>query len=372
MPLAYLPSLLPQPKRSQDLVLGTQPVESGGDMRRFAAVGRYAHRGDPRWIPSLPYARQTALRTASTAGFLGIARNLGLGDEVVGAIAARAEAADDERDSIGWWGLFDAINVGELAERMFYQAETWLFENTPGIAALRGPASMEPLTPAGLLVDGFDAWPAALLPYNPPYYPELVEEEGYEREREWSAWTLDCGTGAPADSLRQSPAAWQAWAAACDALNYPEENAPQLSLWLSRLAGGAEFSAHPHLRWALSRAFVRAVRVEREGGLCLGIPDFAPALRLTGGRLFPLGYALYLLALSRARRLRVFPALAPKMWRADRLRELYAALAESAASSGFSELVIAPIYDDDEKNAEALSGLGARVTQQFAIYEKSF
>ncbi|MCU0507918.1 MAG: hypothetical protein MUC34_05915 [Anaerolineae bacterium] len=369
----WIPPLVPQGKSAQDLVLETQEVQSGGDRRQFAGVARYAHRGDQRWVPPLPYARPDALKGDATRGFVVVARNLGLGDEAAGAIAARAETVEAGEGSVGWWGLLDAINVRAVSERLFFQAENWLFENTPGIAALRGPASMEPLTPAGLLVDGFDAWPAALLPYNPPYYPDFVEEEGYERERGWSAWTLDCPASAPAGFHPSAPTDWRALAEALDAGEYPDENAPRLRGWLTHLAGGGAFSAHPHLRWVLARGFGRAVWTTSDDGVCVGIPDFAPALRLIGGRLFPVGYALYVLALSRARRLRVFPALAREGGRAGELRDLYAQLAESAAAQGYSQLVIAPVFDEEEEeSAEALADLGARITQRFAIYAKSF
>jgi hypothetical protein len=310
---------------------------------------------------------------AKTAGFLGIAQNLGLGDETVGAIAARAAAGAAEEGSVGQWGLFDAINTEDLVERLFSEAETWLFENTPQIGALSGPASMEPLTPPGMLVDGFDAWPAALLPYNPPYYPEFVEWQGYEPSRSWSAWQLDTWTGSQAVD-RSLPAGRETWSEVLAAWRAGDENndaAPGLGAWLAHLAGRSGFPAHPHLRWALALAFRLAVIVVADEGVCFGVPDFAPALRLTGGRLLPIGYALYPLALRRARRLRVFPAVALADWSAGRLGELYADLACAAAGRGYRELVLAPIFDGDEKSAEALAGLGARVTQRFTIYERS-
>lgn len=376
MLFAYLPPLAPQKKTAQDLILHTEEARSSGERRALVGVGRYVHRGDPRWTPPLPHARADALRPGNpllrgqTAGFLGVAQNLGLGDETVGAIAAYAEAGEDEEPAVGRWGLFEAINITALVERLFYEAETWLFENTPGIAALQGPASLEPLTPAGLLVDGFDAWPAALLPYNPPYYPEMVEGEGYAQARGWSAWTLACPPiQAPRPSGKES-VDWRAVAETAQRVGYNEDHAPGLGRWLAHLAGKEAFPAHRQLRWALARPFGRAVVAQADGGLCLGIPDFAPALRLTGGRLFPAGYALYLLALARTRRLRVFPAFAAEDSSMAQLRDAYAQLVDKASERGYRELVIAPIYDEDEKSAEALSGLGARVTQRFAIYEK--
>jgi hypothetical protein len=358
----------------------------------FAGVGRYVHRGDPRWLPALPYARQTALPYArqtalpyarqtalvssppsvapgATTGFLGIARNLGLGEEAVGAVATRAGVGDDDTRAAGRWGLFDAINVSELAERLFHQAETWLFENTPRIAALEGPVSFEPLTPGGLLVDGFDAWPAALLPYNAPYYPELVEAEGYEPARGWQAWTLRTVPARRRAAHRDNPD-WRGILDRIEAVGYAEENAPHLRSWLRHLSGRAPFPAHPHLRWALALPFARAVSATLEAGACVGVPDVARALRLSRGHLFPIGYALYLPAVTRARRLGVFPAVAPRDWPANRLRALYDGLKLKAAEDGFDELVIAPVFEEDETSAEALSGLGAQVTQRFTTYEK--
>jgi hypothetical protein len=377
MSFGWIPPLLPQKTRAQDLVLETQQVAARDDRRQFAGVGRYVYRGDPRWIPPLPYARQTALIPGqtlfapdATAGFLGIARNLGLGDEVVGAIATRSGAGKGDEGAVGWWGLFDAINVSELTERLFHQAETWLFENTPDIVALQGPAGFEPLTPGGLLVDGFDAWPPALAPYNPPYYPELVAGEGYEPAREWRAWALKAPP-TRAGAVRSGPADWRAILDRMDTVRFAEQNAPHLRRWLLYLTGGKVLPTHPHLRWTLARPFARAAWATLGAGVCFGIPDIAPALRLTGGRLFPAGYALYLLAVARTRRLRVFPAVAPEDWPLARLRALYEALAAQAAAHGFSELIIAPLFEEDEKSAEALSGLGARVTQRFAVYEKA-
>ena len=274
---------------------------------------------------------------------------------------------------MGEWGLFDALNLPGLSERLFSDAETWLFEHTRGIAALSGPAGMEPLTPGGLLIDGFDAWPAALLPYNPPYYPEAVEAEGYEPSRLWSVWRFPCPVERTTGARHEAAGGitWERTRAAYEGYGLPDDAAPGLGRWLEHVARQDGFPAHPHLRWVLAQAFRRALTVTAGDGVCFGIPDFAPALRLTGGRLFPIGYIVFRLALARARRLRVFPAAAPEGWNAGQLRGLYDSLAGLASRRGYVELVIAPIPDTDTKSAEALDSLGARVIQRFAIYEKT-
>ena len=125
------------------------------------------------------------LRNGGLGAFLGIAQNLGLGDETVATLASWTAAGETEDEEAAWgsWGLFEAINVEALPDRLFYEAENWLFEHAAGLVGIRGPMSIEPLVPPGLLTDGFDAYPAVFVPHNPPYYPEMIEGQGFETGR---------------------------------------------------------------------------------------------------------------------------------------------------------------------------------------------
>ncbi len=342
--------------------------------------------------------RNPLLAGGDLGAFLGVAQNLGLGDETVGMLAAwwrparwaptrwaPTSSLHDEAPPWGRWGLFDAMNVPELADRLFYEAETWLFEHTPGISGIRGPYSPEPLISPGLLTDGFDAQPVALLPYNPPYYPEVVEGQGYEPGPTWRAYALDLSAGAAPKprSERVGSHAWQAVAAAYvapqavqPAAAEPQESlVPGLAAWLSHLGGGDRFRFNGSWERAMGAAFGRAVVSavgEEDGGpaACFGIPDPAGALRLGGGRRLPLGSLLFELGLRRARRLHVFPAAASPGWDAGRLAELYGALIDAARAAGYGQAVVAPIMDENERDIEALTRIGAAPVQQFTIYEK--
>ena len=55
---------------------------------------------------------------------------------------------------------------------------------------MRGPASFSTNEEAGLLVDGFDASPVVMMPYNPPYYAALIEGAGFEKAKDLVALYL--------------------------------------------------------------------------------------------------------------------------------------------------------------------------------------
>ena len=60
---------------------------------------------------------------------------------------------------------------------------------------MRGPASFSTNEMAALLVEGFDRPATIMMPYNPEYYVDLIENSGC-RSRPWiwwpTTWTTTC------------------------------------------------------------------------------------------------------------------------------------------------------------------------------------
>ncbi len=268
--IAFLPPLIPPNRSASDLVLRVDRATSRFGRGLFVSAAQRLYAGDSRWIPPLVAFRRSALaarRNQFLAGvelgaFLGIAQNLGLGDEPVGSLAAwpPLPGADAESPTWGSWGLFETINVPEMAERLFNEAEVWLFEHARGLAAVRGPLTIEPLASPGLLTDGYDVRPSAFLPYNQPYYPEMVEAQGYAPYATWRSYACRLPSAEPAQ-LQTRPitvhsAAWRtvaaAYAGASETASHTALLAPGLSAWLAALASGAQFAAgNWEWRWAV-------------------------------------------------------------------------------------------------------------------------
>ena len=102
----------------------------------------------------------------------------------VGRIAAIVDSRYNayHNEKMGIWGFFDCLNDEEAARGLFKSAEQWL--KTQGMDFMRGPLNPSTNYEVGLLVDGYEHFPALMMPWNFPYYLELVEANGHVKEKD--------------------------------------------------------------------------------------------------------------------------------------------------------------------------------------------
>ncbi|MGQ9766055.1 MAG: hypothetical protein ACUVSS_01720 [Anaerolineae bacterium] len=402
----YLPSLI-GPARNVGLQFEVFAADERWQRRRAARVPWDVYRADRRWTPPLRSQWSRALDPdhnpwlagAEHALFLAEARNLSLGDVIAGRLAVWG----GEAGGVAYFGAFEVINDPALTGALFSAAEMWLFEHVPGLAVVRGPFSLEPQRASGLLVDGFDARPAAFVPYNLPYYPELLMAVGFEPGQQWQAYALDLRAAAAA----AAPENVHRHIRVVGVEGWPELAGTVLDLYcgregkaaepggpyadlvpvelgpagagravLSLLAVGSDrrFSAEARLaaNWLRRRLLVAtAWEAGRVIGAVVGLPDNSTALRRANGRLLPLGWLPYLLAVRRTRQLHVLPAaLAAGHGGQGMALELYAALAAAAVARGFATAIVGPI--GAAASVQALTALNARVVQTYQLFEKQY
>ncbi len=161
------------------------PVESRTYRKRFIKFPYELYKDERYWIPMLWIDQEKLLNPKKNAffehgriqPFLATDSN----GAVVGRIAAIVNGAHLEKydDGVGFFGFFDVRNDYAVAEALLKAATDWLKEQ--GLAAARGPANPSLNDIAGLLVDGFERYPALMMPYNPPYYEEFLERFGFRR-----------------------------------------------------------------------------------------------------------------------------------------------------------------------------------------------
>ena len=73
-------------------------------------------------------------------------------------------------------------NDPEAAAELFKAVENWAREK--GMAFLRGPLSPSMNYECGILIEGFEQAPTLMMTYNPPYYIDLIESNGFEKEKD--------------------------------------------------------------------------------------------------------------------------------------------------------------------------------------------
>lgn len=152
------------------------------------------YQGNPYWVPPLiserrefyDKARHPFHQHADVAMFL--AKR---GGQTVGTIYATDNRAHNEfqHENIGMFGGFECLNDQTVAHALLGRAEDWL--RARGRSAVRGPFNFSTNEECGLLIDAFDDAPRVMMTYNPPYYRDLIEHEGYTKAMDLLAYNIE-------------------------------------------------------------------------------------------------------------------------------------------------------------------------------------
>ncbi len=148
------------------------------------------YKDDPFWVGELK-ADTIKLLRPENAFWTHARRKLLLAykdGKIAGRLCVLVNDAYNEyqKENIGFFGFFDTINDPAVAQALFAEGEQWLKEQ--GVDALRGPANPSSNHPYGLLLDSFNSMPAIMMPYNHPYYMELLAGVGFEKIKDLLAF----------------------------------------------------------------------------------------------------------------------------------------------------------------------------------------
>ena len=114
--------------------------------------------------------------------------------QVVGRVAAIVDKAHNRfhQENAGFFGFFECANDQAVADALLQRAKSWVFDR--GAKFLRGPVNPSTNYECGTLVEGFDSDPMVMMPYNPEYYPVLLERAGLHKSKDLFAWLSNANT----------------------------------------------------------------------------------------------------------------------------------------------------------------------------------
>ncbi|OQA08026.1 MAG: hypothetical protein BWY65_01646 [Firmicutes bacterium ADurb.Bin373] len=118
---------------------------------------------------------------------------------VVGRIAACVNHTVPDNHS-GYFGYFESINHAAVAGALIKAAGAWLAAR--GRSRMTGPVDLTPHERLGLLAGGYRGYHHPGMPYNPPYYSNLFEQIGLEKEITLYAYHYDLRQPAPEKLVR--------------------------------------------------------------------------------------------------------------------------------------------------------------------------
>jgi len=168
-------------------------VATPADQDLFLDVPARVYGNDPNWIP--PLRSDVAKQFAPDNPFFGygklqqfIALDSSHPSQAVGRIVAAVNQRLIEREgkTVGLFGFFECVQDFAIAQSLLNAACQWLRKQ--GMTVARGPIDLSTHNNCLFLVDGFDTPPMVMMPYNPPYYPELLEKEGWQKAKDAYAY----------------------------------------------------------------------------------------------------------------------------------------------------------------------------------------
>lgn len=180
-----------------------QEVITRRDLRAFVRFPDVLYKGCPQYVPALHSDQMRTLTKDAALEYcthkMWLVRE---GREVLGRICAMINPHYNERygKKCVRFGWFDCVNNVEVARMLFEAAEKWGKEQ--GMEMIHGPLFFNTLGKQGMLVEGFDNVPPFNCIYNYPYYNELVQGYGFEKECDWVQYRMQSQLGVPEKAKR--------------------------------------------------------------------------------------------------------------------------------------------------------------------------
>lgn len=363
-----------------------EKIEPGKSLREFIAFPYVLYRDDHNWVPPLRMDERFKLDRAKhpfwahAAGEILIARR---GGRVVGRMVAIHdqfwEKANGEKAA--YWGWFECENDSEAARALFDEAAAWA--RSRGCTRLIGPMSPNPSDLIGVQITGFEGSPVIMMPYNPPYYDELISACDNRKWKDLVAWLLD-SPEIPERLERIMPRIEARGGFKIRTLNMKDfENevirfkelyndfervndlyTPATDDEVAQLA--------KDLRPAIDPDIVFFVEVDGKlVGASLAIPDMNVALKAAHGRLFPFGMLRMLAARKRIHLVRVLSMGVIKEYRNRGIDlAMYYYSYKLGVPKGYFGAEMSWIEEENAAMTNTAIKLGGKPYRKYRVYER--
>ena len=361
--------------------------EATGFLRRraFLRIPWSIYKGDANWVPPLLMQVRQSLNTRKNPFYHRAKIKLFLaekGGRPAGRTAAIVNDAHNEfhGEKTGFFGFFECIDDQPVADALLSAAKGWVAGQ--GMSNLRGPVSPSTNHECALLVDGFDRPPMIMMPYNPPYYAQLLERFGFRKAKDIYAYELTTEAFAPrlyklADAFAKRS---KLEVRPIDVRNFASEikvirgiyNSAWEKNWGFVPVSDEEFD---HLAYDMKQILEPSLALigfadGRPAGFSISLPNINAALRSANGRLFPFGFIRLLRGMKKIRSARnLLMGVVPEFRRLGLDVLMYARTVEAVKQLGYSWGELSWILEDNVEMRQMLEKVGARAYKTCRFYD---
>lgn len=363
-------------------------VKTKKDFRHFLLFPWKIYRDDPNWVPPLLIELKEKLNPKKNPFFEHARMELFLArqdSQVVGRIAG---IIDDHHnrfhaEKVVFFGLYESTNDPEVARALLDAVAEW--GKVQGMEILRGPMNLSMNDECAFLLEGFDSPPVIMMPYNPPYYLELMEKCGLRKAKDLYAFFMT-RNHEEADKVRA----------------IIERKEKESTVTLRKVTKKTIEEDIKKIQYVYNHAWDKnwgfvpwtenemaymaeklkkiadldlVILAEDKGkpvGFAFGLPNYNEILKRLNGRLTPLGLLKFLYYRKRIEGMRALVFGILKEYRQTGLSYLlYAALERNAIRKGYKWGELSWQLEDNEAVNRFNLSLGGRIYKKYRLYEKS-
>ena len=378
----------------QTAAIQIRAVTTPADRELFLDVPARVYANDPHWVP--PLRSDVAKQFAPTNPFFQygklqqfIALDQGAKTpqavgRIVAAVNQRLIAGEDQK--VGLFGFFECVPDFAIAQALTEAACQWLREQ--GMTIARGPIDLSTHNNCLFLVDGFDSPPMVMMPYNPSYYPEFMEQDGWYKAKDAyaydfpldkplpaefeKAYRIACKSGVTFRPLRTKGKEFEQ-----DAISlYHLFTRAFANNWSSTPRSEEEFLEEAKALQSLVDPDVFPV-AEYNGemvGFWMGLPDYNIPLKHVGGRLNWLGILKFLWYRRQIDQGRVIAICSLPEYRRKMvpLALIYLGM-QGGIQKGkpYKRAELSWVYEDNFPSRKLIEASGGKIYKTYRIYEKA-
>ena len=371
-------------------MISIKPVSSKSDLAAFIDFPHDLFKGDKNYVPELHIAQRDVLTPGKHPfhNHSTIQPFLAYQDgKIMGRIAAilnnNHNTFSNKKD--GFFGFFESYDDAAVAEKLITEVKNWLLSK--GVNTIIGPVNPTTNDPAGLLVDGFDSPPVAMMTYNKPYYINLLTANGFEKKFDLLAYdlptkTVDKRTVRLKETLLKRFADRNIVVRNINMKDFKNEVDKILQVYNLAWKDNTGFVPMTEdefkylakdLKMILDKDF--CLLAEKEGkviGFALAVPDINQVLiKIKRGRLLPVGIFKLLLGLKKINYVRVIALGVNEEYRKAGIEAyFYAEIIQKAIDKKITGGEASWILENNEMMNKGLRNLNATAYKRYRIFEK--
>lgn len=364
--------------------LEINPVRDSGSLRRFVEFPYRHYRQDAHWVPPLRMAQKELLdrqrhpfyRQAEAEFFLAFEDG-----QLRGRIAAILNRPEFEAEQVGSFGFFECVRSQRVASALVDTVRRW--HRDRHARRFRGPFNPSTNYDCGVLVRGFDSSPFIMMPYNPPWYDEILQGAGLAKAKDLLAYIChpkSARNGKVGRVAERSAEAHGLTIRPIDRRNFDRDVDAVWQIYNSAWSGNWGYAPMSRDEFRLMANEMKQILVPefvlvgeiggKPVGFALALPDINRALKHAGGNLFPLGLIKILYHKRRIRNLRVLALGVVEEYRTTGIAAcFYSRLIQETVRLGWEECEFSWVLEDNTLMNRSIEAIGGQHYKTYRIYE---